>query len=69
MNVLIDQNYFSKIPRLPSFYDILQTKNPISDAAKVVLSNLIHLHSNIVKECDLSLGKTVNPIYFIIGIP
>lgn len=35
-------------------------KNPISDAAKMILSNLNHLHSKIVREQDLTLGKTVS---------
>lgn len=59
MNCLIDQHFFSKIPSLPQFNNIPEVQTPISNAAKMLLSNLKHLHSSFVLEKDLMLGNTV----------
>lgn len=58
MNCLLDPNLLKTI-QIPRIDDIPEVKDPVTDAARVLLSSLRHLHCKFPKEEDLVPGTTV----------
>lgn len=58
MNCLLEPKLLN-FSQMPQFDDIPEVKDPITDACRILLSCLRHLHSSFPKEEDLVPSTTV----------